>query len=223
MPWDSPVSRLIHGVSKEFGEERYRILRRPIHVSESLSEWDKNLVRVCAKRFAASSNTMELAGESRVVDIGSDINPDQESYRHAELRGTVATPDEIQHMIGKISDAEREKWKHSALHRAPRCVVAALIGPDGKILEINANTNSAIQMRHAELNLLLALHESGFKTIPHGSTLYVTLKPCRMCASLIIAMQETPYPIRVVALADDPGPHGRHQLLAGLELSLARP
>ena len=23
MPWDSPVSRLIHGVSKEFGEERY--------------------------------------------------------------------------------------------------------------------------------------------------------------------------------------------------------
>ena len=71
-------------------------------------------------------------------------------------------------------------------------------------------------MRHAEVNLLLAMAARGIHRIPRGTVLYTSLKPCRMCASLILAMQEAPTSLRVIALEDDPGPHGRHNILPGL-------
>jgi pyrimidine deaminase RibD-like protein len=219
MPWDSAVTRLIHGVSAEFGEERYRILRRPLNVCGHLSEWDRNLVKVCAKRISRQEKKSAWPRGARVIDTGRDLLPDVESVRCPELRDTFASCAEIRELITALASNERQKWLGKPLHLSPRCVVAALTGPDGKILGVHANTNTSIQMRHAELNLFLAMHAAGMHKIPEGSTLYVTLKPCRMCASLILALQAKPSPLKVIALEDDPGPHGKHQLLPGLQLS----
>jgi tRNA(Arg) A34 adenosine deaminase TadA len=90
---------------------------------------------------------------------------------------------------------------------------AALLDREGEILGANVNTNAGSQLRHAEVNLLLSLAERGMSSIPAGATLFISLKPCRMCAAAIIPHVES-RALRIIALNDDPGPHGRHQMLA---------
>jgi tRNA(Arg) A34 adenosine deaminase TadA len=96
--------------------------------------------------------------------------------------------------------------------------VALLVDKDGHVIAANVNTNAGSQMRHAEVNLLLAMASRGINRIPAGATIYTSLKPCRMCASLILSVQEDCSPLRVVTLADDEGRHGKHRMLLALEI-----
>lgn len=230
-PWSSAITRLVTGINAEFGEERYRFLRQRIHASGPVSEWDKNLVKVCAKRLAAhqtptfpgegTSPLGDFPGEGdrtvRMVDIGADLLADPASDRVAEIPLTLSEKDALA-LTGQIVADERRAVEGMKPHLAPRCVAAILVGKNGQLIAANVNTNAGSQMRHAEVNLLLAMASRGIHRIPAGATLYTSLKPCRMCASLILGVQEDRSPIRVVALADDPGRHGNHRMLSGFEI-----
>gem|GEM_PF-1609383 len=234
-PWSSAVTRLIAGINEEFGEERYRFLRRRILCDGTVSDWDRNLVKVCAKRMSSSAVSSlslifpgaptpfpgEYAGSRQVLEVGMDLGPDPASDRTAHLPEVLDDSGAIA-STARIAAAERAKFAETKPHLAPRCVAAILVDQDGHLIAANVNTNAGHQMRHAEVNLLLSMASRDIHRIPRGAVLYTSLKPCRMCASLILAMQEGPDPVRIVALADDPGPHGRHNMLPG-SLVILRP
>lgn len=217
-PWTSAVTRLIAGVNATFGEERYRYLRRRIFCDGEVSTWDRNLVKVCAKRITQCDNSTEdyaaqVTSATRVVDVGMDLLADKDSELCIQSLGTRITHRDAMILIAEITSSEQDKFSGAKLHQAPRRVACLLLDREGEILGANVNTNAGSQLRHAEVNLLLSLAERGMSSIPTGATLFTSLKPCRMCAAAIIPHVES-RALRIIALNDDPGPHGRHQMLA---------
>lgn len=82
-------------------------------------------------------------------------------------------------------------------------VGAVLVGADGTILAAagNAPIASADPTAHAEIRALRAASASlGNYRLPAGTTLYVTLEPCAMCAGAITHARVG----RVVYAAEDP-------------------
>lgn len=217
-PWTSAVTRLIAGVNATFGEERYRYLRRRIFCDSEISTWDRNLVKVCAKRITQCDNSTEdyaaqVTSATRVVDVGMDLLADKDSERCIQYLGTRITHRDAMILVAELASMEQEKFSGAKLHQAPRRVACLLLDREGEILGANVNTNAGSQLRHAEVNLLLSLAERGMSSIPTGATLFTSLKPCRMCATAIVPHVES-RALRIIALNDDPGPHGRHQMLA---------
>ena len=109
-----------------------------------------------------------------------------------------------------IGTADDEHWMHHALSLAERAqrefdeipVGAVLVGADGRLLGEGWNRNIAEHdpSAHAEI---VALRQAGRALGNHrlvGSTLYVTLEPCAMCAMALVHARVA----RVVYAATDP-------------------
>jgi tRNA(Arg) A34 adenosine deaminase TadA len=197
------------------------LLRERIHSSSPASITDREMVRIAAKRLDAPSassvpspaSSLDL---SREVDMRSyDFNP---HFGSDELEINTSIPHTaIPDALGKLalrneSSAGKDlpRWKQN------RPVSAILVDADSKVLAWAWNTNSVIRTRHAEWNLCSALESGAFgetQKLPAGSTLYVSLKPCRMCAARIWESAEDPRRLRVVYLENDPGPLAQGTLL----------
>ena len=214
---NSPIARLIHGINVEFGAERLRILRQHICADYDISHWDQNLIKVCAKRFCKSSNLNEDAAKAgRVIEIGANLQFDQSSARLQEMTGQIFSHKDALELCISLADAQKSNHADVKLHLAPRNVGALILDGSGKLLAATVNTNSSCQMRHAEVNLILHLRERGIHEIPDGAQIYVSLKPCRMCASLILSSALNSSSIKIIAAADDTGRFGRHNFLSGI-------
>ena len=214
---NSPIARLIHGVNVEFGAERLRILRQRICADYDISPWDQNLIKVCAKRFCKSNNLNEDAAKAgRVIDIGANLQFDQSSARLQDMTGKHFSHKDALELCVSLTDEQKSHHSDVKLHLAPRNVGALILDRSGKLLAANVNTNASSQMRHAEVNLMLNLRERGIHEIPHGAQIYVSLKPCRMCASLILSSALNSSSIKIIAAADDIGSFGRHNFLSGI-------
>ena len=214
-PWQSPVSRLIFGVTKEFADERLRYLRRRIYTDQALSPWEQNLVKVCAKRISLSESFQEdRLSAKRVIDIGQKFISDPTSIRCEDLVGIRLSSKEALSLAVKLANDEQTAYKHENLHRSPRAVAAILCKKNGELLGAAVNTNADCQMRHAEVNLFLNLAAEDHLRLPADSVLYTSLKPCRMCAGLVLTlMAANESRIKIIAAQDDPGSFGRHNLL----------
>ena len=110
----------------------------------------------------------------------------------------------------RVMPAEDERWMRHALALADRAereddeipVGAVLVGADGQMLGEGWNRNLAEHdpSAHAEI---VALRHAGRKLGNHrliGSTLYVTLEPCAMCAMAVVHARVA----RLVFAAADP-------------------
>ncbi|KFN42923.1 tRNA adenosine(34) deaminase TadA [Arenimonas oryziterrae] len=106
--------------------------------------------------------------------------------------------------------AEDQRWMRQALALAERAqheddeipVGAVLVGPDGEMLAEgwNRNITEHDPSAHAEI---VAMRQAGQRLGNHrllGSTLYVTLEPCAMCAMAMVHARIS----RVVFAASDP-------------------
>ena len=109
-----------------------------------------------------------------------------------------------------MSVADDDRWMHDALDLADRAereddeipVGAVLIGADGEVLGEgwNRNISEHDPTAHAEI---VAMRQAGKRIGNHrlvGSTLYVTLEPCAMCAMAMVHARIA----RLVFAASDP-------------------
>lgn len=107
------------------------------------------------------------------------------------------------------AQVEVNKGTTDPRYKKDRDIWARLIDSNGVTLLQCANTNGKIKTRHAEMNLI-----QGFgKKFPAESHLFVSLKPCRMCAAAIWENAEDIENFRVIYVEDDPGPHAKETLL----------
>ena len=91
-------------------------------------------------------------------------------------------------------EAEDERWMRVALDHARdaqtrgEVPVGAVIVCDGEIVSVgsNANIRENDATLHAEVVALRAAHALTGERILSGTTLYVTLEPCAMCAGALV-------------------------------------
>ena len=155
---------------------------------------------------------MKLA--KRTINIGTPLSPDSKSIILREHFGRIFSADQAlrEAVLAKEKLALYEDFSLPKFRR-DRLVVAMLLDKTGVLLGAARNTNAENQAHHAEINLFLYLKSQRMASIPKGSTMISTLKPCRMCASLLIQLCDDPKSIRVYSAEDDAGRFGRHQLL----------
>ena len=213
----NPVVQLINGINIEFGVERFRHLRNTINTNYALSDWERNLIKVCAKRHSEKKSfEFEKSSANRTLQIGRPLILGNDAIlpNDAEIK-TIQIPEAINaaHKTAKFLESSQMERR---LFNRDRNVVAILLDKDGRLLMAARNTNHNNQVLHAEVNLLLA-YSSQFKNkIPKGASLVCSLKPCRMCASLFLDLCQDPETVRVYAAEDDLGRFGRHKLLGDL-------
>lgn len=191
-------------------------LRRTIFTILPLSPSDKTLLKVAAKRtrLVLPFEFQSLLNQAK-FDPQSASLPDWKNFAQQELTLLASLPLHEQN-IPFHSQIEILRYLE-ALIALPnpishRPVSAALVSAESKILAHSINTNARIKPMHAETNLVRQWIEDHRCTFPQGSTLWVTLKPCRMClAQLKEAFGETP--LRVHYFFDDPGPHASDTVL----------
>jgi len=213
----NPVVQLINGINIEFGVERFRHLRNTINTNYALFEWEKNLIKVCAKRHSEKAAfELDKSSANRIIQIGRPLTRGTDAILLNEADAKTTQISEALNLA--FESAKKMESSQMDRHRfnRDRHVVAILLDNDGRVLVASRNTNHNNQVLHAEVNLLLAYLSQHQNKIPKGASLVCSLKPCRMCASLFLDLCEDPSTVRVYAAEDDLGRFGRHKLLGSL-------
>ncbi len=128
---------------------------------------------------------------------------------NAKLQLSSAQPMDLARSLAtlcKTSNPER--------YLRDRAVGAVLVSAEGELLAQAYNSNHSNRTLHAEVRLL---QDWGFRTggapIPAGAQLFVTLKPCKMCAGMLFYCAENPSTLQIWYDQFDPGPHARATIL----------
>ena len=199
-PLQSAPVALIQGIYEQRPEMARKILRERIFTTAPMSEALRETVKVCAKRIDAGISELEIP--SGAIELTLPSSP-------------LAPP-----RPPSIPSMEQARWlaqsvarENKPLYLRDRAIGAVLVSRDGELLAHSVNTNAINRFCHAEINLLRQLQSGGVRRIPAGASLYVTLKPCRMCAAMILAYSEDPSTIHVYFDEDDPGTNARRTAL----------
>ena len=209
---ETPVTRLIRGVYARYPAEALKILRQRLFADYPISSLCRAAVGVAAKRISVQTECPPLNSEE-IIDVtesGWGTERDFFSPAAPPKRGhswlNVAT------RIASVVEVSEQRFESS------RQVGAILVLPDECRAWSSTNTNATIKTSHAEMNLLTQLSIRNLTPIPRGSTIYVSLKPCKMCAAAIVRCAEVPSEIRVVYAQEDNGPLSRNTELDLLKI-----
>jgi len=204
---------LIQGICAALPRDAHFILRNQILATREPGPFALGMVKVAAKRLrvvapaaAPRPGALEAAG-LRCREVLS-AEPPLLSLPSVPDAGAPAT-EWLRFSRSLIGPVDEER----PLHARDRRVGAALVAPSGELLAAAANTNGADRTRHAELNALLAHWQRRRERLPRGARLYVTLRPCRMCAGLVWELAAAPGSVLVHFEEDDPGPAARETIL----------
>ena len=218
-------------------DHSFFILRNRIYSTEKISEMDRGMVKVIAKRL-----TGEL--QPGVRSVPSEREKWEESELELiDLRSRLSTVPSYCGPFLKMNDLNRrpiaeiqEYWRRlramrpngvevelvkellnwlceqiprgSVLHDHDRPIAGVLLSAEGEILSFGVNSNSINKSLHAEVVLLQRYYrETGGGGLPNGVRLFVTHRPCRMCAGMLYRALGEPALIEAVAFyyTDVPG------------------
>jgi hypothetical protein len=204
LPVDTAVSVLIHGIWRQYPSSALTLLRERVHTNHPLTPVCEGAIKVAAKRSATHDiqSFEELRcrlskGVARVIPINlsgaqGGVLLDPAFFQTKEVKPTLDL------LLKRSTGIKR--------------VAAALLGPDGHWLGGAWNTAKLDRSAHAEYNLARGLLLSGMK-IPKDSTLFVSLRPCAMCAGAIWSACESLEEVHIRFLEEDPGPASKNSCL----------
>lgn len=98
--------------------------------------------------------------------------------------------------------------RQGALHDLARPIAAAMVDQEGQLLGTSIHQAILNKTMHAEVVLIQKVFASHGR-IPEGATIYCSLKPCRMCAGMALAVGVK----QIRYLQEDPGPLARGSTL----------
>lgn len=203
----SPVTQLIQYLFDRYIDLSFFILRERIFTTDTLSDLCKSMVRLTAKRATGNiqpvDHRMDIRGTFDQIAGASDI-----WIKSAHLdRIECQLPQKISLQTAPQILAELIKHipRGDVLHDYNRAIAAILSDADGNILSYSTNSNSKNKTLHAEVCLLQRYWELHNRSVPKGSVIYTSLRPCRMCADMMVQYCESPQDLKVLFLENDPG------------------
>lgn len=187
----SPVVKLIQGLFDQHRDLSFFLLRKRIFTNYPLSRMDKGFIDVVAKRVTelttplASPEAIRTRFEFiQVAEVDSDHfqsklpMPTLAAGRWNHLR-----EDQI---LSALAELESQVIRSGDLHDQYRPIGVVLTQSDGVVLGYGRHAGMINKTLHAEVELVQRLFREGFRPQPNQTYhLWVSLKPCRMCAGLI--------------------------------------
>lgn len=224
----SATVKLIQGLFDQHRDLSFYILRSRIWTTEALGPMNKGMVRLAAKRISQ-------------IEFVADVQPDIESLKHSVKFVEIGLPDslffEAQSFLAEsvdappsyiMSDMEGIEWalrlgnsvkRGRILHDHNRPIGAILCDATGKVLSWAVNRAALNKTLHAEVDALQNYFKTRNELIPPGAKLYVSLKPCHMCAGMIVESCEDPKRLEVFYAEDDKGLQAKNTVLDQMGIS----
>lgn len=202
-PCDQPVVQLIQAVYDLFPTLARIVLRNRIFSTGSSFGAARGMVKVAAKRISDSilPRNHQIQLTLRFVEVQN-----QRNFQNDIAPPQLAPMDQAVFLASQvIRDQPR--------YLCDRAVAAVLIAETGQVIGTGLNTNQINKTLHAEINLIQRYYFETRQRFPVASKLYVTLKPCRMCAEMILEMVPANSEFQVYYLEDDLGTHARSTCL----------
>ncbi len=220
LPESASTSPIIELIERIYFSESLKVvsrarilLRHRIFADYTPSAREQETVKVVAKRLSAPVDYAPSPWpEVKLLALPESQDLPSIEFLFPELElGSVIRKDEIPAHLERLkakSHRASERW------RSDRAVSAMLLDSQNRLLAFAWNGNAVVKTRHAESLLcsqLPTLAEGG--KLPVNSRIYVSLKPCRMCAAHIWEAAVDPTQIEVIYLENDPGPLAQGTLL----------
>jgi tRNA(Arg) A34 adenosine deaminase TadA len=203
------TTKLIQFLFDEFVDQSFFILRNRIFTTEKLTSMSEGMVQLAAKRATGNiqprDHVMEVPKE--MLEMGSK---DQHFFKSRfDHQISWKAPDWVHDAIEAqyyLQDLVSQIPRGEVLHDFNRPIAVLICSPNGKLLSWAVNNNSKNKTLHAEVASILKYFETFGQKLPKQAHIYVSMKPCRMCAGMMVEMAEDPDSIRVIYFQDDPGP-----------------
>jgi tRNA(Arg) A34 adenosine deaminase TadA len=192
----TPVTQLIEGIWNRFPEQALRILRNRIFTREKLTPLCEGMIRVAAKRCSEISESA----------LPENLKNGGEGISKLEIQPPIFLA--IAPSSSKILNENRASETLSG-----KTVTAKLFSAEGVLLCTEKNQNFFNRTQHAELRLVRRYLFENQRLLPKNSKIWVSLKPCAMCAAQIFTFSEDPSSLEIIYTHDDPGPMASNSVL----------
>lgn len=215
----SAILKLIQGIYELEPKKARLVLRNRIFSTAATTELCHGAVKVAAKRIHAELvpiSHSQMSPGFHWVDAGQVRSlfarePLSHPYSLLEGKDSPRSHTDFLTLAAAIRDSRTQR--EGPRYQRDREVAALLVSKDGEILSFGINCNHSNRTLHAELNMIQNFYARLGSGIPRGSRVYVTLKPCKMCAGAIWVAAEDPFSIEVYYSEFDPGRNARWTVL----------
>jgi deoxycytidylate deaminase len=195
----SPVICLLQQIFDSKQDHSFFILRKAIVTNYHPREGEWGMVKVVAKRVqqylpAHGLSSQEVCKEQgKVFGIEGSLEINSLAW-FRQVPGPLVSLSELHQQPHELFGLDpKSALRHlvqliprgSVLHDFDRPIAALLVDSKGQVLEFGVNSNHINKTLHAEVNLLQRYYEKYRCQLPVGSKIYVTHKPCKMCAGMI--------------------------------------
>lgn len=206
---NSALVLLLQGLFDQFRDYSFFILRNRISVNYQPSEMDLGMIKLVAKRWKIEEWDSAALQEGPLVEI---VAGDDGFFiptlprRVARLAQTqLQDRSEVPRLLREL---EMQVNRNGDLHDQARPIGAILTDEFGVVLGSSVHNGVINKTLHAEVDLLQQFARQGLP-FRDGFQIYVSLKPCHMCAGMIHHCG-----IRSIFFQDDdPGPKARGTIL----------
>lgn len=209
----SAIVKLVQGLYEIYPDSAQKLVRRRIYATTKPTEMCRGMVKVAARRLTAPITPVDHNDLSFADLTFIEITAPKPPLPPPTFEGQSTTLGEPAHFMRAVFELAQQVPREKPLYKCSRPIAAILVSEKNEILAYAINTNVSNRTQHAEVNLIQSYFLTTKQGLPSRSTLYTTLKPCRMCAAMIWHMAEDPENLRVFYGAHDPGPQARHTIL----------
>ncbi len=197
VPW-SPVVGLLQGIFDQLKDNSFFVLRRPIFCDYEPTPMCRGMTKVVAKRLTPALFCKDLGAYLFIQNNMSDMSGD---VRHETKDRAAMDAVTLEGIDGGFEFCQRLVETHVTrgpiLHDHDRPIAAVLTDANLRILHWAVNTNHLNKTLHAEVNLIQSWFLKTKKALPEGAHLFVSTKPCRMCAGMVWQAAQNPLQIHI--------------------------
>jgi hypothetical protein len=209
---ETPVSRLIQGLYARYPRLARKKVRNRIFMAGEKTAYCEGAMKVAAKRMTVFSNPAEVVqalGDSSAIweEVLSVLPQAPEPFVGDGFVSLSQAQARCEQGEGAIQRASHRRFL------SDRPVAALLLSAKGEVLAEATNRGSENRTLHAEVALIHSWWSRSKERLPEGAQVLTTLKPCKMCAGLLVWYCENPQLLRVSYRDFDPGPFGRQTIL----------
>ena len=207
----SAIVALVQGLHEHPPESVLKLVRQRIYATAAPTNMCRGLVKVTARRLTAPITPIDhrnIDMTPHLVEVTPPNPPEPPAL--VQARSPLREPAQFMKMA---FDLATQVPRDKPLYECSRPIAAILVSATNEILAHALNTNVCNRTQHAEVNLIQSYYLATGRGVPANSTLYTTLKPCRMCAAMIWHMADDIKSLQVFYGAHDPGPQARETIL----------
>lgn len=209
----SAAIKLLQGLFDHHRDLTFFLLRTHLYLDAPPGPMERGFINLVAKRFRVLQVPFKCSTPPTALRWVEVVPLETEIFQ-SELPTTSATLSaeriiDDQQAALALQGLEDQVPRGTVLHDYARPIGAILVNDRGQVQGYAVHSGVINKTRHAEIDLIQDLYRRGFDPAPDTKyVLYVSLKPCRMCAGTWAEMFESRN-LEVVYRRDDPGSKAR--------------